>query len=418
MISARHLLIALSLFGLGTAEAQTTPDVSVGQSEPAIPDLALNVGVRSGDASMSALARQLEGAIGNDFRRLGSINQNAAAAAGATNGVDGPPDFAALTNAGVEFALFVVVSPAPAGFQAEFRLWDIRAQQNLTGFQFRSNPDAIRRVGHRIVDRTLVAIGRESEFDSRIVSVAFSSSRLVVIDADGANPFYLTARGGNASPVFHGSDSIVFAAAEGLSLFNFVTGRQTSLITSDRVVGEGGIASAPNGSALAFVVRADDGDTDISIASAQSVSQARVIELAGSQTEPSFAADGSRISFLSGQTGARHIVVSDLDGGNAHEIGAAGDYQHLAWSGTGDEFAFVRTIQGGEELGIMELDGAERLLGTASDFGRPSWSPNGSLLLISRDAQLQTIEIQTLHRADVGSPFGTLVHADWSGLLN
>lgn len=366
---------------------------------------------------MSALARQLEGAIGNDLRRLASINQTAATA-GTTNGVDGPPDFAALTEAGAEFALFVVVSPAPAGFQADFRLWDVRAQQNLTGFQFRSHADAIRRVGHRIVDRTMVVIGREPEFDSRIVSVALASSRLVLIDADGANPFYLTARGGNGSPVFHGSDAIVFATAEGLSLFNFVTGRQTSLLTSDRVVGDGGIASASDGSALAFVVRDDDGDTDISITVPQSASQARVIELAGSQTEPSFATDGSRIAFLSGQTGARHIVVSNLDGGDAREIGAAGDYQHLAWSGAGDELGFVRAVQGGEELGVMRLDGSERLIGTAADFGRPSWSPNGSLLLITRDAQLETIEIETLHRAGVGSPFGTLVHADWSALLN
>src|SRR5262245_28956922 len=307
------LAIALLAADAASAETGATQPADSGAASSASPsvDLALDVGVRANGSSLSDSARLMEGVILGDLQRLGLVNP-VSAPTGASNGVDSAPDFASLSGTGADLALYVVLSPAPGGaVQTDFRLWDVARQENLLGLQFRAQEILLRRIAHRIADSTLRRLGGNSEFDSRIVAVERASSRLMVMDADGANPAYLTRGGGDAAPAFSGSNLIVFASEGGLSLFNLATGRTQRLLDGVDVIADGGVASAGAPAIAVFVVRGVDGESDIASVALRAPSEPNIIAMAGSQVEPTLASDGQRIAFLSGLSGARRITVSD-----------------------------------------------------------------------------------------------------------
>ena len=81
----------------------------------------------------------------------------------------------------------------------QFRLWDVDAEQQLTGFGYTTTQQNWRRIAHIIADEIYKRItGEEGYFDTRIVYVAESGpaqariKRLAIMDQDGANNRYLT----------------------------------------------------------------------------------------------------------------------------------------------------------------------------------------------------------------------------------
>ena len=83
--------------------------------------------------------------------------------------------------------------------RVEFRLWDVFAEQQLTGFAYTTTRQNWRRIAHIIADEIYKRItGEDGYFDTRIVYVAESGpaqkrvKRLAIMDQDGANNQYLT----------------------------------------------------------------------------------------------------------------------------------------------------------------------------------------------------------------------------------
>ncbi len=81
----------------------------------------------------------------------------------------------------------------------EFRLWDIFAEQQLTGLRYTTTPDNWRRIAHIIADAVYKRLtGEDGYFDTRIVYISESGplnqriKRLAIMDQDGANHRYLT----------------------------------------------------------------------------------------------------------------------------------------------------------------------------------------------------------------------------------
>ena len=79
--------------------------------------------------------------------------------------------------------------------KVEFRLWDIYAEQQITGLQFYTTPENWRRVAHIIADAIYERLtGEKGYFDTRIVHVSESGpkgqrvKRLAIMDQDGYNP--------------------------------------------------------------------------------------------------------------------------------------------------------------------------------------------------------------------------------------
>ena len=83
--------------------------------------------------------------------------------------------------------------------QAEFRLWDVFAGQQLAGQQYFTSPDNWRRIAHIISDAIYERLtGEKGYFDTRVVFVDETGpkdrrvKRLAIMDQDGASVRYLT----------------------------------------------------------------------------------------------------------------------------------------------------------------------------------------------------------------------------------
>ncbi len=92
------------------------------------------------------------------------------------------------------------VATQPDGrIHIEFRLWDVLAEQHLTGFGYTTTQQNWRRIAHIIADQIYQRItGETGYFDTRIVYISETGpqdrriKRLAIMDQDGANHRFLT----------------------------------------------------------------------------------------------------------------------------------------------------------------------------------------------------------------------------------
>jgi TolB protein len=77
----------------------------------------------------------------------------------------------------------------------------------------------------------------------------------------------------------------------------------------------------------------------------------------------------------------------NADGTNVQRVSfGQGRYGTPVWSPRGDKFAFTKMVGGRFHIGVMDRDGTNERLLTASflDEG-PTWSPNGRVLMFFRE---------------------------------
>ena len=139
-------------------------------------------------------------------------------------------------------------SPASAEVQpdgrlaVEFRLWDVFAEQQLTGLAYTTTQQNWRRIAHIVADAIYKRItGEDGYFDTRIVYISESGplnhriKRLAIMDQDGANNRFLTdGRTLVLTPRFSPTaQEITYMAYAGnrprVYLFNIDTGQQEVL---------------------------------------------------------------------------------------------------------------------------------------------------------------------------------------------
>ncbi len=88
---------------------------------------------------------------------------------------------------------------ADGRLKVEFRLWDVLAEEQLTGIQFFASPDNWRSVAHRVADAIYERLTAEKGyFNTQIVYIAETGpknkrlKRLAIMDQDGARHRYLS----------------------------------------------------------------------------------------------------------------------------------------------------------------------------------------------------------------------------------
>src|SRR5262249_40815080 len=92
------------------------------------------------------------------------------------------------------------VTPQNDGrLKVEFRLWDVYAEQQMTGMAYFTVPQNWRRIAHIISDAIYKRItGEDGYFDTRVVYISETGpenrrvKRLAIMDQDGANHRFLT----------------------------------------------------------------------------------------------------------------------------------------------------------------------------------------------------------------------------------
>lgn len=319
--------------------------------------------------------------------------------------------------------------------QAEFRLWDTFAAEQMIGQQFFANPENWRRVAHIIADAIYERLtGEKGYFDSRIVFVDESGprdnrvKRLAIMDQDGANLRYLT-RGGDIvlTPRFSPSrQEITYMAFNNdnprVYLLQLETGQR-------ELVGNfPGMTFAPrfsaDGQKVAMSLGRDDGNSDIYALDLSTGVTERLTNSNSIDTSPSYSPDGTQVTFTSDRGGRAQIYVMGAGGGDQKRISFGnGSYSTPVWSPRGDLIAFTKQSGGQFSIGVMRPDGSgERILTTGFLVEGPTWAPNGRYVMYFKQAagaagpSLHSIDLTGRNERSVPTPNFASDPA-WSPLL-
>jgi TolB protein len=323
--------------------------------------------------------------------------------------------------------------------RVEFRLWDVFAEQQLTGYGYTTTRQNWRRIAHIIADEIYKRItGEDGYFDTRIVYVAESGpqdkriKRLSIMDQDGANNRSLTdGRALVLTPRFSPtSQEITFLSyASGtprVYLFNIDTGQQEA-------VGDfPGMTFAPRFSPdgnRVVLSRAENGVSNLYALDLRTRRPMRLTDSQAIDTSPCFSPDGSQIVFNSDRGGSQQLYVMGADGGGAKRISfGSGKYGTPVWSPRGDLIAFTKIDGGSFYIGVMRPDGSgERLLTHDFLVEGPTWAPNGRVLMYFRQSpsdsrgnggsvRLYSIDLTGSNQREVTTPQDASDPA-WSPLL-
>jgi TolB protein len=319
--------------------------------------------------------------------------------------------------------------------KAEFRLWDVNTQQQMTGQQYQTSPEYWRRIAHIISDQIYErATGEKGYFDSRVVFVDETGSkerrvkRLALMDQDGANVRYLT-RGSDLvlTPRFSPSTQEITYMEFGqgdprVYLFNVETGQR-------EIVGNFPGMSfsprfSPDGQRIIMSLQ-QGGNSNLFVMDLRSKSTTRLTDTPAIDTSPSYSPDGARICFESDRGGKPQIYVMPATGGGAQRISfGEGSYSTPVWSPRGDYIAFTKQGGGQFAIGIMKTDGSgERILTSGFHNEGPTFAPNGRVVMFFREPggsggpSLFTVDISGRNELRVPTP-GFASDPAWSPLLS
>jgi TolB protein len=387
-------LLALVVF-VAPARAELRIDITRGNIKPmpvAVTDF------YSADAQMAAIGKQLSEVIAADLDRSGlfaPIDRRAFIQSNESLMVR--PRFSDWRVINAQALVSGNVSYEEDGrLKFEFRLWDVFAETQMTGFAYRTPRNNWRRVAHIIADAIYKRItGEEGYFDSRIVYVAETGpldkrvKRLAIMDQDGANHKYLT--DGSAlvlTPRFSPTRQEItylsyFNDTPRVYLFDINSGRQEMLGAFQGMTFAPRFSPDGNSVIMSY---AKDGNSDIWIMDLRTRRARQITNDPSIDTSPSFSPDGKKITFNSDRGGSQQLYVMDADGNNVRRISfGQGRYATPVWSPRGDLIAFTKFHGGRFYIGVMRPDGTgERLLTESFLDEGPTWSPNGRVLIFFR----------------------------------
>jgi len=431
-------VLAVLLLASTPARAELRIDITSGKVEPlpiAIPPLA------GGAPNETQAGQDLAGVVSADLGRSGlfrpldprSFIQNLSVA-------DTQPQFADWRQINAQALVTgAVKTQADGRLRVEFRLWDVFAEQQLTGYGYTTTQQNWRRIAHIIADEIYKRItGEEGYFDTRIVYVSESGpqekrvKRLALMDQDSANNRFLTdGRALVLTPRFSptAQEITYLSYANGtprVYLFNIDTGQQ-------EVVGDfPGMTFAPRFSPdgnRVVMSRAENGVSNLFALDLRTRRPTRLTDSPAIDTSPSFSPDGSKIVFNSDRGGSQQLYVMGADGGGAKRISfGSGKYGTPVWSPRGDMIAFTKIDGGSFFIGVMRPDGSgERLLTRDFLVEGPTWAPNGRVLMYFRQSpsdsrghggspHLYSIDLTGSNQREVSTPQDASDPA-WSPLL-
>jgi TolB protein len=322
--------------------------------------------------------------------------------------------------------------------RVEFRLWDVFAEQQMTGLAYFTTPSNWRRVAHIISDVIYKRLtGEDGYFDTRLVYIAERGpqnrrvKRLAIMDQDGANHRFLTdgvelVLTPRFSPT---TQEITYLSYLGQTprvyLFNLNTGQQEVL--GDFPGMTFSPRFTPDGNQVIMSL-ARSGNTEIYTLDLRTRAITRLTDHPAIDTSPSVSPDGKRIAFNSDRGGTQQLYVMNADGSNVHRISFnKGRYATPVWSPRGDLIAFTRILKGEFYIGVMHPDGSgERMLTKGFLVEAPTWAPNGRVLSYFRQtrsdsrgrfsSKIYTIDLTGFNEREVATPIDASDPA-WSPLI-
>jgi TolB protein len=400
LIRRTFVVSLLATTFIGTANAQLRVDITEGHLNP-MPIAVVDFLGASGPAQQ--VGRDVAGVIRANLDRCGLFRPvEPSAFIERITAMEVPPRFADWRVINAQALVVGQVTPLPDGrIRIDFRLYDVFAESQLTGFAYTTTPDNWRRIAHKISDKIYEQLtGEPGYFDTRIVYVSESGprtrriKRLMIMDQDGANPFFLTSADAQVlTPRFSPSTQMITymsfeTGAPRVFLYNLETNRREVL--GDFPGMTFAPRFAPDGRGIVFTLDMN-GNSEIFSMDLGSRSRRRLTNHPSIDTSPSYSPDGQQIVFNSDRGGGPQLYVMNSDGSGQRRISFGdGRYSTPVWSPRGDLIAFTRQRGGQFAIGVMRPDGSgERILTESYLDEAPTWSPNGRVIMFFREARGQ-----------------------------
>lgn len=424
-------LLILSLAITGTAQAALKIDITQGNVDPmpiAINDFYDESGVAT------SLGRDIREIIENDLKNSGLFRPISHNAFLEKPQVDQIPAFTAWRQIGALAVSTGKITESGSTVSIEFRLWDPSLEEQIAGTQISISERSWRRLGHKVADEIYKKLtGEDGIFDTRVLFISESGpmnkrmKKLAIMDQDGENYRELTnGKYMVLTPRFDSkSQRAIYMSYEKrvpqVYLLDINSG-------SERLIGRfPGMSFAPRFSpdgSDAILSIAKHGTTDIYEVNLSSSNLSRLTNMPGTiNTSPSYSPDGDKIVFNSDRGGAPQLYVMNRDGSGATRISfGGGSYFNPVWSPRGDYIAFTKKSGPTFYIGVMRPDGSgERLLTSSWMDEGPTWSPNGRVIMFSRQQRgggyhIYAVDITGYHERRIKTPHDASDPA-WSPLL-
>ncbi len=279
--------------------------------------------------------------------------------------------------------------------EVEFRLLDAVKRTELIAHAVSAKDDQVRAMAHLIADLIYEKLtGDAGVFSTRIAYVnrQGNSNRLVVADSDGyREQAVLSINEPIMSPAWSPDGShLAYVSFEQGHAVVYVQ----SLLTNQRVVvanfhgSNSSPAWSPDGKQLA-VVLTRDGGSQIYLVRPDGGDLRRLTFGGAIDTEPNFSPDGQYLLFTSDRGGSAQIYRMPVKGGSAERMTFEGGNNFSPrHSPDGKSFVFAHRNGGRFYIAIEDFQSRQMQLLTGGGWEkRPSFSPNGKLVLYASEAQ-------------------------------
>ena len=288
-----------------------------------------------------------------------------------------------------------VAVQANGRIEARFRLLDVVKQIELGGQAVSATDGQVRAIAHRIADLIYEKLtGDKGVFSTRIAYVNRRGQNfsLVVADSDGYNEQIVLAHN---KPIMSPAWS---PDGSHLAYVSFETGHAVvyvqSLYTNQRMVladyrgSNSAPAWSPNGKQLAIVLTRD-GSSQIYLVRPDGSGVRRISFSDAIDTEPHFSPDGEYLLFTSDRGGSAQIYRMSVKGGLEQRMtfGEGSNYSPR-YNPDGKGFVYTHFANGKFQIATQDFQtGQMELLTTGGWEKKPSFAPNGKLILFASEAR-------------------------------
>jgi TolB protein len=261
-------------------------------------------------------------------------------------------------------------------------------------YSLKAPKNNLRGGAHRISDLIFERLtGVRGVFSTRIAYVTVEKPdgkaryRLVVADADGANPAVIAESEQPIMSPAWSSDArrIAYVSFESHSSAVYVqelaTG-QRRVVSSHPGI-NGAPAWSPDGSRLALTLSRDEGNLDVFVLNPGSNDMRRLTDNPAIDTEGAWAPDGKSLYFTSDRSGGPQVYQVGLDGNSPRRVSFEGSYNaRPRVSPDGDHLAVVHNDRGSFRIALIDLRrGSLQVLSDGQQDESPSFAPNGSMII-------------------------------------